>query len=217
MPDTDDTTDPDRDDLRAALRDNRDLLVDELRRAVSNVEPSRRDLLVAGAGSLTATSLLSLLSKPATANAQGVLGSSSDPWQTAHLNQIYSQTVQSRGWAGEAGTGFLGFPAHHIEYQDGLVDEEIARYNVPAGQQLTIWAIELQAKGGTILSDFEMTVYDESQSTALASATASTRTAADPGPVATSSTGAVVTLKVRNETGSAQQGTFNGHITVDEV
>lgn len=99
------------------------------------------------------------------------------------------------------GNGPIGLPNHHINYASGLTNTEVARFTLAAGEQLEVWRLEAALQGGGTDSNVSVNIYDASDSTVLQSVTAGSRVEGASGPLATSTTGA--TILVRVSTGSA--------------
>lgn len=94
------------------------------------------------------------------------------------------------------GRGILGTPIHHISYESGLADEEIARVSLAADEVLEVWRLDARLKGGGSNADVTFDVYDVTNSTVLASATAGSSTTGGTSPIGSSSPGSTVLVRV---------------------
>lgn len=106
------------------------------------------------------------------------------------------------------GNGFLGLPNHHVNYADGLSNEEISRFTLDAGQVLEVWRLEAKLKGGGTNGSLTVDVYDETNATVLASTT--DKVTGDTSPIGTSGDGATIIVRVSNSTGAAQDVCITG-------
>jgi len=105
-----------------------------------------------------------------------------------------------------ASLGGLGLPTHHIEYAGGLADEELARVQLEAGEQLAVYALGLELKGGGSDTNLTLDLYDADAGSVLASTTAGSL--ATGSPIGTSGSGA--TILIRLSTGSSGPHTLCG-------
>lgn len=108
----------------------------------------------------------------------------------------------------EGGRGSFSLPDQHTRYADGLSSVEAARWSLAADEKLEVTLLEVTFKGGGNDPNFVVELVDESASTTLASTSNSIRGS----PVATSSTGADVSLQVTNTTGGPVDATISGQL-----
>lgn len=106
------------------------------------------------------------------------------------------------------GNGLLGLPTHHINYDAGLSNAEIARFTLSEGESLEVWRLETVFKGGGTSSDFSVDIYDDSKGSVIASTTS--KVGGDDSPVGKSTGGATILVRVSNGTGSAQDACLSG-------
>jgi len=87
---------------------------------------------------------------------------------------------------------------YHTRWETGNSSEEITRIDLNSGEKLEIYEVELPQKGGgTVETDFELEVYDQNQSSVLVSTTDKNTGE----PLASSSEGATVIIRLTNQTG----------------
>lgn len=138
-------------------RDSRDKRIAELESRIAELESmiatvadppeqeslSRRDLLRAGAavggGALLGAAGLKSVTKPARADAQGGLGTASDPWQNAYFQQL--QIVQGNSIADETGT-----PRITIGNLDTTIENDDGQTIFSAGQSVSGFGPRLLAR-----------------------------------------------------------------------
>lgn len=111
--------------------------------------------------------------------------------------------------------GELGLPTHHVEYEGGLTDEEIARLQIPSGRQLEVYQLDVELKGGGSDTSVVLDIYDATNSTEIASTSAGTLTSGSP--LGTSGDGA--TVLARLETGSSGPYTIttSGVVNIGDI
>lgn len=112
------------------------------------------------------------------------------------------------------GRGFLGLPVHHVEYEDGLADEEIARFSLEADSVLEVWSLEVKLKGGGTNVDFSVDIYDVTNASVIASTTDKAVGGADP--VGESGPGATIIVRVSNATGGPVEACLSAKTAVVE-
>jgi len=115
--------------------------------------------------------------------------------QTGHGAFIGSRKF-FQGFSPANGYGLLGLPNHHINYASGLTTEELARVDLIPGEALELWKLEAQLKGGGTNNNVTLDVYDASTATVLGSVTGGSRSAGGNDPIATSSDGATILLRL---------------------
>ena len=119
------------------------------------------------------------------------------------LASLIAQEIRIRD-----GRGFLGLPNHHINYENGLSDEEVARFTLDAGQVLEVWRLEVKLKGGGTNSSFDVDVYDASAGSIIAST--SNKAVGGDSPVGSSTDGATIIVRISNSTGTSQDACISG-------
>lgn len=87
---------------------------------------------------------------------------------------------------------------HYIEYEDGLVETEIARLNLRSNERFGVDRMMFRIAGGGSSLDAELVLYDESEDEILESVHLGSRTTSRTW----SAYGANISLRVTNETGS---------------
>lgn len=192
---------------------------------------SRRELLtmlgVVGVGSAVGGAGLDSAVGTVSAGTQqsGTIGTSTNPVDIegedittdslSVTNGITAGSIKPDEAVITGGRGFLGLPNHHINYDTGLSNEEIARFTVDGGQKLELWRLETKIKGDGTNANISVDVYDASNATVLGST--SDKITGSTSPVGTSGDGATITVRVSNSTGSTQAICITGITSIVKV
>lgn|GEM_PF-4323535 len=137
----------------------------------------------------------------------GGLGSSSHP-----LPAVNARAVRATQATVTHGRGFLSLPLHHVNYRDGLDEEEVARFSLAPSERLELWRLELKLKGGGTNPAVSVDVYDVTNDAVLGRT--SDRATGGKSPVGTSGAGATIVVRVTNTSGAAQDVTISGITSV---
>jgi len=98
------------------------------------------------------------------------------------------------------GTGLIGLPTHHVNYESGLTDQEIARLTLGSGERLEVWRLDLQLRGGGSDANVSIDIYDVDAGGVIASTTAGSRVEGGTAPIGTSLQGSAVLVRVTTDT-----------------
>lgn len=105
---------------------------------------------------------------------------------------------------------------NHTKWADGLLDEEIIRYDLETGEVLEVHRLDLQLKGGgslTTPSNFTIEVYDVTNATVVASDSAD-GTVSTGNPLGSSGSGATCIVRMTNSSGSYQNAGIGGRLHI---
>jgi len=133
-----------------------------------------------------------------------------DPAGVEHTGELADASDVGSG-GGLAGD-LLGDWGHHTQYADALSNEEISRITLPAGESLEVHRLEAALKGGGTDSNVVVELFDQTNTTLLASVTGGSQTAGDP--IATSGTGATIVIRVSTPSSGTPAFAFNGDTRV---
>lgn len=132
---------------------------------------------------------------------------SSRDWGGFNINNVGELEVAD-SFRVNGGRGSFSLPDQHTRYADGLTQAEVARWRLASNEQLEITLLEVTMQGGGTDTGFSVEIVDESTNTTLADTHDSIRGS----PVASSSTGADVSLLVTNSTGGPVDATISGQL-----
>lgn len=98
----------------------------------------------------------------------------------------------------------------HTNYDAGLSNEEIWRISLDTDESLEVHRLETKFKGGGTNTSFTVEIFDTTNGTSLAST--SDRTTGNP--VASSSSGVTILVRLTNSTGNSQVASINADMKV---
>lgn len=111
---------------------------------------------------------------------------------------------------GGGGSNHMSVSIPHTEWSDGLSSVEVHRISLASGETLEVHRVDVKLKTGGTLANFTFDVFDETNSTVLAS----TSDLVQGSPIATSGDGADVIVRVSNGTSNIQVGSCSIRLVV---
>lgn len=117
--------------------------------------------------------------------------------------------IQGDDFLIKRGKGPVYLNSHHTRYADGVTDNEITRIGLEDDEKLQITRLEIKRDEGLALdSNFTVDFYDETAGEVLVE-TSDDEVAGDD-PLAESSVGAEVIVRVTNQTGDTYDASITG-------
>jgi len=116
----------------------------------------------------------------------------------------YSGTLRWRLY-GTTSSNSIPFTSQHSSWPDGLTDEEIFRVNLAAGEKARITRMELAQKGGGAAdASLELSIAESTDGGSVWTELATTTSLSTGAPIATSTAGAILIVRMTNNTGAAK-------------
>jgi len=117
--------------------------------------------------------------------------------------------IQGDDFLIKRGKGPVYLNAHHTRYADGVTDNEITRIGLEDDERLQITRLEIKRDGGSAPdSNFTVDFYDEDEGEVLVE-TSDEEISGDE-PLAESSVGADILVRVTNQTGDTYDASITG-------
>lgn len=125
-------------------------------------------------------------------------------------NATVHQDLEVKGRVDEQNVRDISYSSGHTAWSSGLSTEEVNRFGTTSTESVEVERLDVQLKGGSTNSNFEVEAYDAGSSTVLGSTTAGTPI----NDVGTTSEGGDLTIRVTNNDGSDVTAsiTLTGHV-----
>jgi len=113
------------------------------------------------------------------------------------------------------GRGPLPLEPHHTSYSTSLTQAEIARIKLSEDERMEVTRLQIEPDGGGTVSDFKIDIFDVDEGEVLVE----TENLAVAGrePLARSSSGTTILLRITNNSGSQVDATITGMTFIREA